>query len=275
MKTSAATPLCLMVAPNGARRTQADHPALPIRPAELAKTAAECLAAGAAAFHLHVRDNAGRHVLDAAAYRDATAAIRAAVGDRLVLQVTTEAVGQYSPDQQMALVRELRPEAVSLALAELLPAGAAEAPVAAFLNWLARERIRPQYILYSVKDVQRFHDLRARGVIPGAVPDVLFVLGRYKRDQQSKPRDLLPFVQAWNAAPGAWSVCAFGSLEAACMLTTMALGGHVRVGFENNLYRPDGTLLHDNAESVARIATVAPMAGRRLIDAHELRAGWE
>ena len=59
----------IMVAPNGARRTRADHPALPITPEEIAATARACQAAGAGAIHAHVRDDAGRHVLDAPLYR--------------------------------------------------------------------------------------------------------------------------------------------------------------------------------------------------------------
>ena len=47
--------------------------------------------------------------------------VQAEVGKRLVIQVTTEAVGIYSPEQQMAVVEELRPEAVSLALGRIVP----------------------------------------------------------------------------------------------------------------------------------------------------------
>ena len=59
-----AEPCLIMVAPNGARKTKADHPALPITPAELAATASACLEAGAAAIHLHVRDRDGGHTLE-------------------------------------------------------------------------------------------------------------------------------------------------------------------------------------------------------------------
>ena len=61
--------IAIAVAPNGGRKTKADHPALPLTPAELAATAAECLEAGAAMIHVHVRDANGRHLLDADAYR--------------------------------------------------------------------------------------------------------------------------------------------------------------------------------------------------------------
>jgi uncharacterized protein (DUF849 family) len=50
----------LAVAPNGARKTKADHPALPMTPEEIAMTAAACHEAGAAMIHLHVRDPDGQ-----------------------------------------------------------------------------------------------------------------------------------------------------------------------------------------------------------------------
>ena len=56
-----------------------------------------------------------------------------------------------------------------------------------------RERIAPQYILYSPSEVARFHDLRRSGVIPQRRPFALFVLGRYGDQTEAQPRDVLPY----------------------------------------------------------------------------------
>ena len=56
--------------------------------------------------HLHVRDRDLAHVLDVSAYRAAIQAVRSQVGDKLVIQVTTESCGLYGPEEQMGLVRE-------------------------------------------------------------------------------------------------------------------------------------------------------------------------
>lgn len=264
------SPLTLMVAPNGARRTQADHPALPMVPEEIARCARDCLDAGAAVLHLHVRDDDGAHSLDVHRYRAAIQAVRQAVGQDQVIQVTTEAVGRYQPAQQMALVRELRPEAVSLAVRELVPDAAHEAEAGAFFAWLMDQPTAPQYILYSVEDIQRLAALCQRGVIPDPDPDVLLVLGRYTTGQRSKPADLLPMLAAlpdhWQ-----WTVCAFGPLENACALTAAALGGHVRVGFENNLHLASGEIAPDNAALVAQVRDGAVLLGRPLADAPGIR----
>ncbi|MBO0155353.1 3-keto-5-aminohexanoate cleavage protein, partial [Vibrio parahaemolyticus] len=75
------------------------------------------------------------------AYRALTAAIRAEVGERLVVQITSEAAGRHEAPEQMAVVRAARPEAVSLALREIVPDAASETAAAEFFAFARRERI--------------------------------------------------------------------------------------------------------------------------------------
>lgn len=276
MTKAAARPLVLAVAPNGSRKTKTDHPALPMTPDEVAHTAAACLEAGAAMIHLHVRDKDGGHSLDAEAYRAAIAALRRDLGQRIVIQITTEAVGIYSPAEQMACVRAVRPEAASLAIRELFCDEIDEREAADFLAWVAAERITPQYILYSADDVTRFEALKARGIIPQEKAFRIYVLGRYSEGQRSTPADLLPFLAAHSGEdpedPDPWALCAFGSQETACAIAAACLGGHARVGFENNTLLPDGTTAPDNAALVAACAAGARAIARPLADADQARA---
>ncbi|EPX95338.1 hypothetical protein SAMD00023378_2274 [Ralstonia sp. NT80] len=277
MVNQANQPIAIAVAPNGARKTHVDHPALPITPDELADCARQCVEAGAAMLHLHVRRPDGTHSLEPDHYRPAIAAVQQAVGDALVLQITTEAVGIYTPEQQMASVRALQPEAISAALRELVPDTAHEAEAARFFGELAAARTAIQYILYSADDVVRYRDLRARGVLPDTPHWVLFVLGRYSAGQRSNPSDLLPFLQAW-ADGGAvtsnvpWAMCAFGPREAECALTAALLGGHARLGFENNMMLPDGSTAPDNAALITNLRGHLDALHRPLASAAELRA---
>ncbi len=267
------TPLIVAVAPNGARKTKADHPAVPVNNEDMARCAAECADAGAAMLHLHVRDRRGGHVLDADLYLDAISKVEAEVGDRLLIQITSEAVGRYTPAEQMAVVRAVRPDAVSLAVRELVPGPDDEAEAARFLADTVTDGTLPQYILYSPEDVARFGDLVAREVVPSTPASVLFVLGRYTAGQQSAPADLLPFLAAWQTLDLAlpWFVCAFGATENACALTAAALGGHSRVGFENNTLLRDGTTAADNAALVAQVRSGADALGRPIGDADAAR----
>lgn len=272
-------PIAIAVAPNGARKTHADHPALPITPDELAACARQCVEAGAAMLHLHVRRPDGTHSLEPGDYRPAIAAVQRAVGDALVIQITTEAVGIYTPEQQMASasVRALQPEAISAALRELAPDAAHEAEAARFFGELAATRTAIQYILYSADDVVRYRDLRARGVLPDTPHWVLFVLGRYSAGQRSDPSDLLPFLQAWAdggdiTANVPWAMCAFGPREAECALSAALLGGHARLGFENNMALPDGSTAPDNAALVTNLRRHLDALHRPVASAAELRS---
>ncbi|MDX8470094.1 3-keto-5-aminohexanoate cleavage protein [Mesorhizobium sp. VK23B] len=267
-------PVAIAVAPNGGRRTKADHPALPVTPDELAHVAAASLDAGAAMIHVHVRDREGRHLLDAEAYRAAMAAIKARVGERLVIQITSEALGIYRPEQQMRVTLEARPEAVSLALRELVPDETHEAPFASFLGTLRAEKIAPQIILYSPEEASYLATLAGRGVIPFDNLPVLYVLGRYTVDQRSRPADLLPFLAPSDSTFGHWMVCAFGAQETACVTAAALLGGHARVGFENNLFLPDGTVARGNQDLVAATRQAIEACGLAVADADTLRSQW-
>lgn len=264
------SPLIVMAAPNGAYKQADAHPALPLTANALAREAKACLDAGAAMLHLHVRQADGRHSLSVELYREALVAVRQAVGDDMVLQVTSEAAKVYAAPQQMAMVRELRPEAVSVGLRELDSGEAGLPALADFFAFLQHEAIMTQVILYDTDDLQRWRALRAAGVIPQAPWFLLFVLGRYSAGQVSSPRDLLPFAQA-HEGPEPWAVCAFGAQEHACVAAAAALGGHARVGFENNLQLADGSVAPHNAALVQQVVRVAQALGRPLADAATIR----
>ena len=249
------TPFIVMSAPNGARRGKADHPCLPLTPDEIADCAEQVADAGASIIHLHVRDEQNAHSLDPDRYRVAIRAVRNRVGDRLIIQVTTEACGIYAAEQQMAMVRELQPEAVSLALQELCPDMNHESVAAEFFAELKARDIMPQYILYSPGEVARFNELRQRGVIPDARPFVLFVLGRYSDLQTGDPGFLGRYIEELQEDV-TWMVCCFGDTENQAATEAARSGGHARVGFENNLVMPDGTVASDNA-ALVRLAAIS------------------
>jgi 3-keto-5-aminohexanoate cleavage enzyme len=261
----------LSVAPNGGSKTKADHPALPLTPSELARAAAECLERGASMIHLHVRDAAGQHCLDAEAYRAAIATICQEVGDRLVLQITSESLGRYSPAEQRAAVLRTNPEAVSLALRELAPEKADEKDFGDFLAKLKQMRIWPQIILYTPAEAERLGAMVKQGLIPFDKLAVLYVLGRFALTRTALPRDLLPFLAPDMPRFESWSVCAFGRRETACVTAGALLGGHGRVGFENNLSLPDGVRAASNAELVGAAAHALEAVGLQTQSADALR----
>ena len=244
----------IIVAPNGARRTKADHPALPMTPDELAEVALACADAGAAMIHMHARKADGSHSLEIDDNRATYDAVKAAVGDRMLVQVTTEAVGIYQPDAQMRLIRELQPEAASFGLRELIPSEEHEQRASEFFAWVCNAGIIAQYILYSAEDLNYYLDLRERGLLPANNHHLLFVLGRYTPGLRSTPEDLKPFVSnLWKLKHVRWAVCAFGEREHDCLIDAVRLGGDARVGFENNLLATNGSPAQDNASQVKHL----------------------
>ncbi len=264
-------PFAVMSAPNGARRCKEDHAGIPLSPAETAVNAQEILDGGASLLHLHVRDESDRHTLDPECYRAAIDAVRNQVGDKLVIQVTTEAVGMYSPEQQISVVKELTPEAVSIALRELVPDRDNTSDATRFFEWLKSNDVMPQYILYSPNEVGWFEELRKRGTFHDDLPLVMFVLGKYGTTEFGDPADLEDYQSALGDERIPWAVCCFGPREDEASWCAATAGGHARVGFENNMLLPGGSEAPDNAALVKLAAGHASAAGRPLATADDVR----
>ena len=248
----------IMVAPNGARLTRADHPALPVTIEEIVETAKACQVAGADGLHAHVRDSEQRHVLDAGLYRELISEMRQQVPNML-MQITTEAVGQYSPEAQIKLVREVLPQAVSVAFRELELA-TDQTALRRFYQWAQDAGIPVQHILYDQDDIKRWARFIRDASIRSNEAQVLLVLGRYTPDHLSVPGDIEPLHDTlMRLCPDAdWAVCAFGSNETICLKHAFDLGGKVRIGFENNTHQADGTIAKDNADRVAELLAAMP-----------------
>ncbi|SDC90340.1 3-keto-5-aminohexanoate cleavage protein [Ruegeria marina] len=238
----------IMVAPNGARRGKADHARLPLTLDETIGEALACYNAGAASLHLHVRDDAGRHSLDTGRYREALTEL-ARVAPGMAVQITTEAAGLYSPAQQFDCLHRLRPDWASVALREI----ARDPLIAARLYARAADQgTRIQHIVYDRADLEILLRGRADGSIPLHQDEVICVLGAYDPPRAGAPGDLealRPRIAGLRLA-----VCAFGPAEQDCLLSAARHGAEIlRVGFENNLLSPDGSLWPNNAAAVASL----------------------
>ncbi|MGR5238888.1 3-keto-5-aminohexanoate cleavage protein [Vibrio alfacsensis] len=260
--------MAIIVAPNGARKTKQEHPNLPMTSEEMVTEAIACQSAGAAMIHLHARDAEGNHSLEIEDNLNVYHAVKHAVGDKLLVQLTTEAVGMYSPKQQMALIKTVKPEAASFALRELLPDEQSEKEGKAFFDWIARQNILSQIILYDQADIDRFFLLREKGVLPKYNQHGLVVLGRYNKALPSSPWDLRRFkLERFVEEKIRCAVCAFGAKEQDCLTSAMLLGLDIRVGFENNHLSASGELAESNAMQIQRLKAISKMLNIPLHDA--------
>lgn len=267
---SVPSPVIIAVAPNGARPGKADHPHLPMSMAEIVDACAECVDQGATMLHVHVRDGNGRHVLDAEAARDLEAALIDQIGDRALVQTTTEAFGLYSGQEQLAFLRATRPIAASVAWREICRDDVTDAERADILAWCRTENIALQYILYDLVDIAAFQSAIDRGIVPEEHPRALFVVGRYASGEPSDARALAGFL-ASGLSPSSWMTCAFGVSGHDVLHAAALLGGHTRIGFENGFVTSNGTIARDNAELVAGLRETLGHLGRRPANADETR----
>ncbi|MGV6805484.1 MAG: 3-keto-5-aminohexanoate cleavage protein [Ruegeria sp.] len=237
----------ILVAPNGARRGHADHHALPVTTDEIVRTALACHTAGANGLHLHVRDDEGRHSLDAGRYREVTVELTRTV-PTLDVQITTESAGVYDVPAQFNCLQQVAPQWASISVREI----AREPDLAPRIYGLCADQgTRVQHILYDAEDAVLLKQWQAAGIVRREQVERLLVLGRYATAQESQPTDL----DAFPADPAPWMVCAFGRLEHDCLVAASDRGGDVRVGFENSLTNSDGTQWTDNAASVAALVS--------------------
>jgi 3-keto-5-aminohexanoate cleavage enzyme len=258
-----------MAAPNGARKTRRDHPALPVSIEETVDEAVRCHAAGATVLHAHVRGEQDEHLLDVGLYQELITEMNRLAPDMLV-QITTEAVGIYTPAQQAACVRSVVPEMAGVSLKEITSNFTDLDFAKRFYTWTSEAGVHIQHILYSAEELGQFLKLKNDGIIPASHRCVLFVLGRYAVDFQSQPADLDPFL-ASDLAGLDWFVCAFGSREQDCIITGIDHGGHARIGFENNLQLPDGEIAQNTAELITELTKTLSASDHSMATSEQTR----
>ena len=243
----------VMVAPNGARKTKADHPLLPITIEETVETAKACFLEGAECLHAHVRDETGRHSLDEDRYRELLELMAKTVPE-MDVQITTESAGIYSPKQQRELLMRLRPPAASVSIREML---ADDDRIAArnIYHSSAESGTAIQHIAYSIQDIVQIRSAIDDGTIPPDHLQVILVMGAYDTNKPARYNNLSHLLEQYSQIlPDTdFAICAFGQEETHILRWVLQLGGKVRVGFENNLYSIDGTLASDNAARVKEI----------------------
>ena len=110
----------IMIAPNGARPKKKDHIEVPVTIDEVVETAKLCFDEGAEGIHFHLRDEKGDHILSSEMCLKALNDLQLSVPN-MHLQVTTEAVGRYSPIEMRNLAYEVAPPGISIGIREMIP----------------------------------------------------------------------------------------------------------------------------------------------------------
>ena len=225
----------ITVAPTGAWPTKENNPAIPLTPKEIADDVYECWQAGAAIAHLHMRDAEGKGTMDKGRFKEAVVRIRERCD--IVLNLTTSGDLNATDETRMAHLIGLRPELGSYDAGSMnwMHTGLfINHP--AFLEKLGRVMIevgvKPEIEVFDAGMLYNALYYMKRGVIE-APPHFQFVLGA--AGGTAATVENLVYLKSLLPAGATWSALGIGAGHLPILYATIALGGHVRVGMEDNV----------------------------------------
>ena len=265
-------PLLITVAPTGAETAKDDCPQLPTTPEEIATTARECQAAGAAMIHLHVRDAEHRPTLDAGLLKEWVAAVRDS--SDLVVQLSTGG-SVHDPLDQRLKVLDAEPDSCSLTMGTTNFGDDVFSnpwPFVCELYQLAQERgVAPEFELFDLGQVHALTRLLDRYGLPaGGKVHVDLVMG-VPGGMNGTTDALVAAVRDLPLATTSWSATGIGRSTLAVMLASLSKGGHLRVGMEDVLTISRGVPVESNAQLVERAVEVGRLAQRSPMTTAEAR----
>lgn len=261
-------PLLITCALVGAEVTREQTPHLPLTAEEIASQAEACWRAGASVIHIHVRDEVGRPTQDPALFAEVERRIRQRC-DVIVQYTTGGAVG--TPVEQRLRPLLNRPEMATLTTGSVnFGEEIFENPwdtISALADKMKELQIKPELEIFDFGMVDNGLRLIAEGRIqpPYHWDFVLGVPGALS----ARPEHLVHLVSLLPP-DSTWQVAAVGRHQLPMTTMAMAMGGHVRVGLEDNIFYSKGVLAH-NHELVARAARIASELGRPLLRPAEAR----
>ena len=252
-------PLIITCAPVGGEIMPGDTPHLPVTPEQLGETARAIRAAGASIIHVHCRNDDGSNTHDVERFRAAYAAVRSA-SDLIVQFSTGGAIGMQP--QERAAVLQLRPEMATLTCGSVnFGDDIFENSFPIMRGILQKMRefdVLPELEIFDKGHIANARRLAKEGVL--SLPQHAdFVLG-VPGGMEATVQNLCELVD--DLPDGCtWTVAGIGRQQLPLAMAAIAMGGHVRVGLEDNLYYSKGRLAR-NDELVARVARIAEEAGR-------------
>lgn len=254
----------------GAEVTRAHTPHLPITASEIADEAARCREAGAAVIHLHVRNPDGTPTQSRERFAEAIAAIRAKTD--VIVQVSTGGAVGMTPEER-AQPLGCAPDMATLNCGTINFGDDVFVNTRPIIRELA-SRIRGANLAaelecYEVGHVDEALSLFAAGAIAAPL-HFQFVLG--VPGGIGAREDVLRFMVAQVPAGATWGVAAVGRHQQPMTELAIRLGGHARVGLEDNIYLAKNVLAEGSAPLVLRAAQYAKTVGRVAVEPARARA---
>ncbi len=255
----------------GAEVTKEHNPNVPYTVLEIKEEARKAYEAGAAIIHLHVREDDGTPTQNKERFDACMRAIRESCPDAIIQPSTGGAVGMSADERLQPL--ELDPEMATLDCGTLNFGGDeifvnTENMIMEFAERMKKRGIKPECEVFDKSMIDTAVRLMKKGLIeePMHFNLVMGVSGGIS----GEPRDL---IYLFESLPKDSTFTVSGLGRAQLPLNTMAIlmGGHVRVGFEDNIYFQKGKLADSNGDFVRRIAELSKTLGREIATPDEAR----
>ncbi len=262
--------LIITAALTGAEVTREQQPALPFTPEEIAIAAEECVQAGAAMVHVHARNADGSSTQDTESYRKIIAAVRKRCD--VIVQVSTGgAVGMTAAERIAPLA--LKPEMATLSMGSVNFGGDVfmnhPADMEVFLRAMQEQGVKPEFEIFDTGMLTSIKRWLKKALISSPL-HVDFVLG-VPGGMAGTPQALMYLIEQLPSG-ASWTVAGIGAAQLPLGVMAIVLGGHVRVGFEDNVYYRKGELASSNAQLVARVARISRELDRPVATPNEARA---
>lgn len=278
----------LTVAVTGNLTTLEQHPGLPCTPEQIATAALESAKAGASVAHIHVRYPDGRPSMELAHYREVVERIRDG-NPKLIINLTTGQGGRFVPSREdpkiagpgttivhplrrVEHVVALKPDIATLDLNTMFSGTAAVINTPENVTIMANEiygaGVKPELEVFDSGDIHLAHDLLGKGVLKS--PPLFQIVMGVRFGFIASPQTLA-YARSLLPQDAIWAAFGLGRNEYPALALAWWLGGHVRVGFEDNVYLKKGVLAPDNAALCAKAARIVDDLGGELATPEEAR----
>lgn len=266
----------ITVATTGAWPKKKDNPNVPMTPAEIAEDVYRCWKAGAAVCHLHMRDSEGNGTMDVNKFRETVERIRAHEDCNIVLNMTTSGDLHATDETRRIHIRELRPELASYDCGSmnwqhstlfLNPPG--------FLEELGRTMaecgVKPEIEAFDPGMIYNAAYYLKKGILKAPL-HFQMCMGA-ANGIAGTTKNLLFMVETMRsvAPDSTWSAFGVGQSAVEMLYATVALGGHIRVGMEDNVFYRKGVLAESNVQFVERARRIVEEYGNEVATSDEAR----
>lgn len=257
----------------GAEVTKEQNPAVPYTVEEIVREAKSAVDAGAAIVHLHVREDDGTPTQSHVRFQECEEAIYKVCPDVILIPSTGGAVGM-SPEERLDSTNTTPiPEMATLDCGtcnfgddifdNTMPT------MRAFGKRMIEKGIKPEYECFEMGHLDTILTMARKGEVPGDPMQFNFVLGV----PGCTPATVSNLAWMVNQIPAGstWTVTGVGRSAFPMAAAAIAMGGNVRVGFEDNIYLSKGVKASSNGELVAKVVRIAKELGREIATSDEAR----